>query len=372
MSKVQLEHEKVDEFVVAVVKEDGGEGDCKYTLGGKGGESFWEGGDDFGVDVLCFHTCLTDILGFLERLEWWFEQAIDKEEERFEEDKDGSEGRFVTAVKLNRGLRNSTYDQLYAYLKQHETHVNENKMMLDRFTQHTLDPLALMSNVSHQQHYSQSSSTPPFTYVPPHLADNAHLDSGNSPTDNLIENLTNTLALLTQSYKTFLPQTNNQLRTSSNTRNQATVQDDRVVVAIGYKNPLCLTHTKQVQPALYNSHVIIKDNHVLAIVHNIEDTLGIAEITMRKMNDKMKDPECVTHKVCLSEGDIYDDPSRMRFYQNDDVPLWGNRKQKGEGGPEWVVRSKFKDELANFMLKKQFHMKGIGEMLYQYRKEMHE
>nr|GEW51583.1 hypothetical protein [Tanacetum cinerariifolium] len=38
------------------------------------------------------------------------------------------------------------------------------------------------------------------------------------------------LALLTQSYKTFLPQTNNQLRTSSNTRNQATVQDDRVVV----------------------------------------------------------------------------------------------------------------------------------------------
>ncbi|GJZ18577.1 hypothetical protein Tco_0554700 [Tanacetum coccineum] len=46
-------------------------------------------------------------------------------------------GRFVTAVKLNRGLRDSNYDQLYAYLKQHETHANENKMMLDRFTQHT-------------------------------------------------------------------------------------------------------------------------------------------------------------------------------------------------------------------------------------------
>nr|GEU76695.1 hypothetical protein [Tanacetum cinerariifolium] len=102
-------------------------------------------------------------------------------------------------------------------------------MMLDRFTQHTMDPLALMSNVSHPQHYSPSSSTLPSTYVPPHLADNAHLDSGLSPTDNLIENLTNTLALLTQSYKTFLPQTNNQLRTSSNTRNQATVQDGRFV-----------------------------------------------------------------------------------------------------------------------------------------------
>ncbi|GKA41172.1 hypothetical protein Tco_0733765, partial [Tanacetum coccineum] len=111
-------------------------------------------------------------------------------------------GRFVTAVKLNRGLRDSNYDQLYAYLKQHEAHANENKMMLDRFTQHTVDPLALMSNVSHQQYYSQSSTTLPSTYVPPHFADNTQLDSGLSPSDNLIENLTNTLALLTQSYKT--------------------------------------------------------------------------------------------------------------------------------------------------------------------------
>ncbi|GJR30086.1 hypothetical protein Tco_1106318 [Tanacetum coccineum] len=40
-------------------------------------------------------------------------------------------GRFVTAVKLNRGLKESNYDQLYAYLKQHESHANENKMMLE-------------------------------------------------------------------------------------------------------------------------------------------------------------------------------------------------------------------------------------------------
>ncbi|GKF07989.1 retrovirus-related pol polyprotein from transposon TNT 1-94, partial [Tanacetum coccineum] len=37
-------------------------------------------------------------------------------------------------------------------------------MMLDQFTQHTVDPLALMSNVSHQQYYLQSSTTPPSTY----------------------------------------------------------------------------------------------------------------------------------------------------------------------------------------------------------------
>ncbi|GJV29480.1 hypothetical protein Tco_1385928 [Tanacetum coccineum] len=119
---------------------------------------------------------------------------------------------------------------LYAYLKQHEAHANENKMLLERFTQPNVDPLALMSNVSHQQYYSQSSTTSPPTHLLPHFADNTQLDSRLPPTNNLIKNLTNTLALLTQSYKTYLPQTNNQLRTSSNIRNQATVQDGRVVV----------------------------------------------------------------------------------------------------------------------------------------------
>nr|GEV40894.1 putative zinc finger, CCHC-type [Tanacetum cinerariifolium] len=133
-------------------------------------------------------------------------------------------GRFVMAVKLNRGLRDSNYDKLYAYLKQHETHAKENKMMLERFSQPTVDPLALLSNVSNPLHYSPSSLASSSTQVPPPLADSS------SPAEDLIENLTNILALLTQSYKTFLPQTNNQLRTSSNARNQATVQEGRVVV----------------------------------------------------------------------------------------------------------------------------------------------
>ncbi|GJV66435.1 hypothetical protein Tco_1477263, partial [Tanacetum coccineum] len=115
-------------------------------------------------------------------------------------------GIFVTMVKLNRGLKTSNYEQLYAYLKQHEAHY----------------PL-------------QSSAIPQSAYVPPvihqpQFADNTQPDSGLTLTDDLIENLTKTVALLTQSYKTHLPQTNNQLRTSSNTRNQATVQNGRVVV----------------------------------------------------------------------------------------------------------------------------------------------
>nr|GEZ76023.1 integrase, catalytic region, zinc finger, CCHC-type, peptidase aspartic, catalytic [Tanacetum cinerariifolium] len=68
-------------------------------------------------------------------------------------------------------------------------------------------------------------------------------------------------------------------------------------VAIGYKNPLCLTRAKQAQPVLYNGHEILKDNHARAKMHNSEDTLEIVEITRKKMNAKMIDPECVTHKA---------------------------------------------------------------------------
>ncbi|GKD27134.1 hypothetical protein Tco_1233348 [Tanacetum coccineum] len=45
-------------------------------------------------------------------------------------------------------------------------------------------------------------------------------------------------------------------------------------------------------------------------------------------------------------------------------------KEKGKNGPEWVVRSNFEDELANFMLEKKSHAKGIGDMLVQHHKEL--
>ncbi|GJV72049.1 hypothetical protein Tco_1492044 [Tanacetum coccineum] len=54
--------------------------------------------------------------------------------------------RFISEVKLNRGLKESNFDQLYAYLKQHEVHANKNRMMMERFIQPTNDPLALVSN----------------------------------------------------------------------------------------------------------------------------------------------------------------------------------------------------------------------------------
>nr|GEU33855.1 retrovirus-related Pol polyprotein from transposon TNT 1-94 [Tanacetum cinerariifolium] len=391
--------------------------------------------------------------------------------------------RFITEVKLNKGLREYNFDQLYAYLKRHEVHVTENKIMMERFTQTTNNPLALMYNASVQQYPAQSSDSPQSSHQPS-PADRSQNEAGFTPTDDLIESLTNILSLLTQSYKAHLPQTKNQLRTSSNTRNKATVQDGRVVVqdvcvldeeqllflagehvtnfdddvddppeqdlalnvdhvfeadqcdafdsdvdeapttqtmfmvnlsskdpiydeartsydtdmpseyvednveqvvqklhsvkmqlrytidhnksmkeevttlkkdfkekkdkfleefidikalkekvedilfkqdqsvqtvhmlckpkpfydekkkvAIGYKNPLCLTREKQVQPALYNGHEIVRTIYARAVVYDSEDTLEIAEITMKRMLERMKIPFYVEHKYKLAPPD---------------------------------------------------------------------
>ncbi|GJZ37872.1 integrase, catalytic region, zinc finger, CCHC-type containing protein [Tanacetum coccineum] len=85
----------------------------------------------------------------------------------------------------------------YAYLKKHKAHANKNKIMLERYTQHAIDPLAFVSNVSPQQYPIQSSAIPQSGYVPPvtyqpQFADNTQLDSRLTPTDDLIENITKT------------------------------------------------------------------------------------------------------------------------------------------------------------------------------------
>nr|GEX69321.1 hypothetical protein [Tanacetum cinerariifolium] len=122
---------------------------------------------------------------------------------------------YVRFAKLINDMRN---------IKMTMSRLQLNSKFVNNMLPEWVDPLALLSNVSNPQHYSPSSSASSSTQVPQPLVDSS------SPTEDLIENLTNTLVLLTQSYITFLPQTNNQLRTSSNARNQATVQDGSVVV----------------------------------------------------------------------------------------------------------------------------------------------
>ncbi|GJS71507.1 hypothetical protein Tco_0704348 [Tanacetum coccineum] len=40
--------------------------------------------------------------------------------------------RFVTTVKLNKGLKETNHEQLYAYLKQHEKHVAQDRLDIEK------------------------------------------------------------------------------------------------------------------------------------------------------------------------------------------------------------------------------------------------
>nr|GFB67391.1 hypothetical protein [Tanacetum cinerariifolium] len=105
-------------------------------------------------------------------------------------------------------------------------------------------------------------------------------------------------------------------------------------VAIGYKNPLCLTRAKQAQHALYNGHEILKDNHAPAKVHNAEDSLEIAEITRKKMNAKTTDPKCVTHKVKIAPHDYTKENFLATFTPQKQLTLeqiyWSNDLMKSK------------------------------------------
>nr|GEW06081.1 integrase, catalytic region, zinc finger, CCHC-type, peptidase aspartic, catalytic [Tanacetum cinerariifolium] len=74
------------------------------------------------------------------------------------------------------------------------------------------------------------------------------------------------------------------------------------VMPFGLTNAPAVFMDLMSRPALYNGHEIVKENHTPTIVHNAEDTLEIAEITRKKMNAKMSDPEYVTRKRITLTG----------------------------------------------------------------------
>nr|GEX14670.1 reverse transcriptase domain-containing protein [Tanacetum cinerariifolium] len=170
----------------------------------------------------------------------------------------------------------------------HEDHMMHDSVQLD----HVID--------LHVDYTSDSNIILYDQYVKDNEVPVVHSDVSSVPTDAFMMIYDDMCEPHNQSV--YYPSWNTAVRNSL-TAELATYKEHVELVANGYKNPLCLTHAKQVQPALYNGHEIIKDNHTPAIVHNSEDTLEIAEITRKKMNDKINDLECVTRKVKIAPHD---------------------------------------------------------------------
>ncbi|GJW04020.1 retrovirus-related pol polyprotein from transposon TNT 1-94 [Tanacetum coccineum] len=181
--------------------------------------------------------------------------------------------KFVTDVKLVRDLHTTNIDQLHAYLGQHEFHANEVRLMHERNS----DPLALVathqmtqspyqthqnsyqntqfqpqvspyqspqygSPYQSQQYSTHQSSTPlSITYPSNDYQSSVHhnvyspsssipqLEYAPTKGDDPIDAINHMMSFLTAVVTSRYPTTNNQLRNSSNPRQQATINNGRVM-----------------------------------------------------------------------------------------------------------------------------------------------
>ncbi|GJU70937.1 retrovirus-related pol polyprotein from transposon TNT 1-94, partial [Tanacetum coccineum] len=168
--------------------------------------------------------------------------------------------KFVTDVKLVKDLHTTNVDQIHAYLEQHERHANEVRLMhecnsdpLDlygspfEFQQYSVNQSLTPHSITyppnnyqtsvHHNVYSPSSSIPQIEYSPTvnQQSEFSQLDSsltipvfkhGDDPIDAINYVMSFLSVVVTSRY----PTTNNQLRNSSNPRQQATINDGRVTV----------------------------------------------------------------------------------------------------------------------------------------------
>ncbi|GJR85116.1 hypothetical protein Tco_0209127 [Tanacetum coccineum] len=138
--------------------------------------------------------------------------------------------KYVTMVRHNQTGPTVSYDVLYDQLVQFEPHVLASRA---KKAAKNHDPLALIanSNASSSHSHTNSSYSPQSYYVthPPSVVDYDDEYQGELQGDSQEDKLTIAMMLLARAIsQKFSTPTNNRLRVSSNTRNQAVVQDGRV------------------------------------------------------------------------------------------------------------------------------------------------
>nr|GEY97363.1 integrase, catalytic region, zinc finger, CCHC-type, peptidase aspartic, catalytic [Tanacetum cinerariifolium] len=155
--------------------------------------------------------------------------------------------KFKTDVKLVRDLHMTNVDQLHAYLGQHEFHANKygSPFQSSQYGSHAQSSTPLLitypsndfqSSVHHNV-YNPSSSIPQVEYAPSvhQQSDFSQPDSGLivpvfQKGDDLIYAINHMMSFLTGVVTSRYLTTNNQLRNSSNPRQQATITNERVTI----------------------------------------------------------------------------------------------------------------------------------------------
>ncbi|GJX82006.1 retrovirus-related pol polyprotein from transposon TNT 1-94 [Tanacetum coccineum] len=129
--------------------------------------------------------------------------------------------KYVTQVRLAKHLTVDTFDDLFDYLQQFEKLVNVSRA---KKLEKSHDPLALVAHTgssSRNTSYYVTHPTSVVDYEDEYQQDDVHTNSE----DPLASAMLLLARAITQNFST---PTNNRLRTSSNTKNQAIIQGDRV------------------------------------------------------------------------------------------------------------------------------------------------
>ncbi|GKB08345.1 hypothetical protein Tco_0836629 [Tanacetum coccineum] len=236
--------------------------------------------------------------------------------------------RFVTIVKQSQDLKNVSYHKLYDILKQHQNEVN--KIRAERLAC-TPNPLALVAqqqpvyhSQTHLTHYTQNSSTrsqattknrgkaivnpPQPSYVPePEVV----ADDESSLKEKEIDKL---ITLISMSFKKIYKPTNNNLRTSSNTRNLNVDNTLRSSIGTGYDR-----QTRQYD-----------NQRAVNVAGARKNELEAHYMYMAKIQE-------VTPDAADNSGPIFDNEPLQKVHNNDDdYNVFANVRQHPEQ-PEYVM-----------------------------------
>ncbi|GJT96506.1 retrovirus-related pol polyprotein from transposon TNT 1-94 [Tanacetum coccineum] len=133
--------------------------------------------------------------------------------------------KYVTNVKNNKDISATTYVELYTYLKSYEPHAMKTLKKQEQSTS-IVDPLAYLAQTTHYHTPTQTTTLPPPQYGP--LTSSTPQQVPQSSNDAMLATMNQIVNLLSGFQKQF-PPTNNQLRTSSNSRSHATVHDGQII-----------------------------------------------------------------------------------------------------------------------------------------------
>nr|GEY02476.1 hypothetical protein [Tanacetum cinerariifolium] len=126
--------------------------------------------------------------------------------------------KYVTSVKNVKNLSTDSYIDLYTHLRPYEEHALK-KLKKQEQSSSVVDPLAYLVKTTHQQEPTHSTTTSP-SQLTPALASTSSF-TAQSHDDAMLATMKQIANLLSGFQKQF-PPTNNQLRSSSNTRTHAT------------------------------------------------------------------------------------------------------------------------------------------------------